>query len=429
MRPSSHVSCILLGMILHAAAPVGQAHAATAVLVGSAGSGPAPSSAMVERAARTVLGEDEPIVGAAADLLGLADHPIRLTTAPPEACHGDPVSASDLALAVAETVDAVDSLEYAEARNAAERARALLPCAVDPVDTDTLYRLSFAQGLAGFYSEEPETAARCFQAAAAIDPTRPWNDDYAPAPTATFLEALQDVLNNPGVPLEIDAGVGRVQLDGRAVTGRVEGLSAGRHFVQVGDPGSMRGLHVTLPPGLDPVALVTGEGMEHRVMRGDPAVAWLLTEAATEAGWDEVLLVSELGILSFAPATREFKEVPDPRPPNPAGGLGSRQAPPVALGVALLAGGSALAGFGFGGYTAEYLAGEDATTLEDYQKRYDNHIGAFGIGVAGAAAAGIGLGLTLAAGLAEKQTAGRPLVLPYAFAGPAGVSFGFAGRF
>ena len=373
-----------------------------------------------------MLGPGDVRLGAISAMLSLQDTPASLPGATPVLCSRAVVPGSALDALLASAVNALDSLEYSEGLRASREARLLLPCVREVVPTESLYRLYFVEGLTAFYSGDEGAAKDAFRAAAAVDPTRPWNDDYAPEPQGTFLAALQEVLARSGAPLETGADLLALHIDGRAVSGTVAGLPAGTHFVQVGSPGSVRGAMVLVPESEEPVPLLGPQTLEAAIASGDPRVAPTLAAYAARNEWTEtVLVISERGWVRFEPGSGRFEQRGGgPEPVTVAA------RPPLPAGIGLLASGGALGGIGFGLYAAKLAEGPDATRIEDYRQIYDAHLAGFGLGVAGVVTAGVGLVLTIAATTAPKASAAGPSrVLPFAMGGPSGASIGILGRF
>jgi len=402
------------------------AEAAPVVLFARTADAPAPGPADAAAVAKEVLGDGEVILGAAATLLDLDAHPARLPSSPPVGCAGEAASIADLDALLAAAVDGLDSLEYAGSLRAATEARDLLPCVGDVVPTESLYQLYFTEGLAAFYNDDATSAAAAFRAAAAVDSTRPWNDDYAPEPQGVFLAALQGVLKTPGAPLDVDATLENAHIDGRPASGVLRGLPAGPHLVQTGAAGALRGVVVHVPGGEDVVPLMGPEGLEVRLAGGEAAVAPVLAAAARTNGWAEsILVVSRTGWVRFEPSTGAFGDRGGG--PAPAESVGR---PPIAAGVALIAAGAGVAAGGFAANRTEYTKGLDSTDLDDYRMRYRNHLGGFGVGVAGVVMAGVGVALTVAAATAtDDGSATAVRILPFGFAGPSAAVLGLVGSF
>lgn len=408
-----HRILLILSLLLpHVAAAAGPV-----VLSGSAGTGDAPSTAEVAGAAEAVLGRgDFQLAGDLVDAAGLDRAPVWVLGVSQAICKGDPVSTVAFDQRVKQASDAVDSLEFTEARAHLSAARAAMPCLDDVAPLDSVYQVWFLEGLSAFHEGKEEEAKAAFEIATAMDPTRQWNDAYAPAPQGVFLAALQTALAKEGRALGRDEGVtGEVLVDGQPFDGTGT-LLAGTHLVQVRSGRKTAGILLELPAGDGWLSMTTPAAVAARAYKGDAAVAPLLTERFAAQGWTDVLLVSELGTVRFdvakgafttsAPAT-PVAESPAVPPETEAAPPPSGPEPAVIAGVVLTGVGAGVAGTGF---ALSGLAFENGTKMlegtpveADYRAAYRQNRGGFAMGMAGAVAAGTGLIVAIVAGANARK--------------------------
>lgn len=417
----------LLAMSLLAAPGVARA-GATAVLRGSAGTAPAPSTTDVAAAAAATLsGGSFEMAGDLADVLALRSAPVWVLGADQTRCTTEALDGAALDALVAKASDAVDMLEFGAARASLAEAERALPCLDTVVDPGTLYKVWFLQGLSAFHEGNEAEARAAFRVATGLDPTRQWSPDYAPAPQGLFLAALQESLTQEGRALgREEALLGDVFVDGEPFDGTGE-LLAGTHLVQLRADGGVRGILLDLPSGDGWLSMLSPAAVEARIMRADGGVASFVADMLASSGWDEVLLVSELGVARFAIGTQRFLGPPRP-PPTAAGppaspapqGLetagtsvarGSAPAPGIVGGAVVtgLGAGAAAAGFVLSGlaYQRGQAVLEASGTQDAYTVAYRDNVGGLGMGIAGAVATGTGI--LIAALSARDRTRGPSL--------------------
>ena len=393
-------------LVLAALLAAGTAHAADkpVVLVGSAG-GTAPDTATAAAVAQDALGSGAfQLGGSLGDALALDSAPVWVLGGAQVGCGGKLVTGEAFAGLLAEASDAVDMLEFGTAHGKLAEAQRAMPCLTEPADPEALYQVWFLAGLSAFQEKKEDEARAAFGAAAVLDPTRPWSDDYAPAGQGLFLEALQGALARKAPPLSRDAALaGALYVDGRPYDGTGE-LLAGRHLVQLQTDAGVGGAIVTLPEEAGWLAAVPPHVLEAKILSGDAAVAAFLGAALAASGWSEVVLVSELGAARFdvpgarflstpgggstgTVATRE----PTPRaaPPPPAAVAGGVL---TGVGAGLAAGGFLLSGLSYQRGVAALAANDEST----YGAAYRDNVGGFAMGMAGAVATGTGLIVAIA---------------------------------
>jgi len=389
------------------------------VLQGSAGTAPEPSPTEVAATAQAELGDVAFAMGGRlADVLALESAPLWVLGASQENCTGEPVSSVAFDNLVRRASDSVDSLEFTAARAALATARAALPCLDGIVNPDTLYQVWFLEGLSAFHDGNQDEAKDAFSVATALDPTRQWSTDYAPAPQGVFLSALQEALSQQGRALgREEAVLGEVSVDGLPFDGGSP-LLAGTHLVQLDDGETISGILLDLPAGDGWLALLSPAATEARVMRADPNSASFVAPRLSQSGWDDVVLVSELGVARFdvpngrfggpprAPQgkrteTRVTEETPvvvappvDPVRAETESPARRVQPGAVAGGVLAVAGGIAAgAGFMISGlaFTEGNKLLDSTRPRSEYEAAYRQNVGGFAMGVAGAVAAGTGI--------------------------------------
>jgi len=395
--------CLLLPALASAAGPV--------VLSGSAG-GEAPSTAEVAGAAEAVLGRsDFQLAGDLRIAAGLDRAPVWVLGVPQAVCEGEPVSTVAFDQRVKQASDAVDSLEFAEARKHLGAARAAMPCLDDVAPLDSVYQVWFLEGLSAFHEGKEDEAQAAFEIATAMDPTRQWNDAYAPAPQGVFLAALQSALAKEGRALGRDDGVtGEILVDGQPFDGTGT-LLAGTHLVQVRDDERTSGILLELPSGDGWLSMTTPASVATRAFKADNGVATLLAERFADKGWSDVLLVSELGATRFSVADAAFSgppSAPSPDDKTPIASEPKTTTPRPAPAPGAVAGG-VLAGVGAGvagaGFTISGLAFDNGNKIladdadeAEYTAAFRENRAGFAMGIAGAVAAGTGLIVAIVSG-------------------------------
>lgn len=126
-----------------------------------------------------------------------------------------------------------------------EQARSLLPCLIEPVSNDVLYRIYFLQGVTAYYREEKSGSAkgfkearRAFEQALATAPERDWDQSYAPPAWAIFLQAKEALAKKSRVTFRhhLSSSGARLWVDGRPLEDIPLSLPVGEHLIQVQAP-------------------------------------------------------------------------------------------------------------------------------------------------------------------------------------------------
>ncbi len=403
LPPVSIALAIVLSCLL-----VGNAEAADSkpvVLIGSAG-GVVPDTATAAGVAQAALGSGDFQLGGSLDAaLALDSAPVWVLGAQQEGCTAAPVTGEAFAELLSSASDAVDMLEFGPAHAKLAEAQQAMPCLSAPADPEALYQIWFLAGLSAFHEGKEAEAKAAFGSAAVLDPTRKWNPDYAPAAQGLFLDALQGALARKAPPLGRDASlVGDLLVDGRPYDGTGE-LLVGRHLVQLRTEAGVGGALVTLPEGSGWLAALPPAALTKKILQGDPAAAGFLGAALADTGWTELVLVSELGAARFDVVHSRFLSQPGGAAatpvPAPDRGVRRARAPEAAGSVAggVLSGvGAAAAGAGFVISGLAWQRGGTASkagSRADYESSYQDNVGGFALGMAGAVAAGTGLVIAL----------------------------------
>ncbi len=318
------------------------------------------------------------------------------------------------------------NMSYMDGMLRMQRAVDALPCHADQATTDNLYDLFFLQGVAHYLEGLPGPAKEALSQATAIDPARPWNEQWPPGPKPTFLEALQEML-------EADPTALRVEIDGLTVDGRPMEQGAGntirprRHLLQVGE----QTFWVEAGESRSGVVVTTAQKLAAGLLVGDESYGSWLAEKAEAEGWQDVVVLSEGGMVVYRRGAIVQSTVLAPgqkRPPPKPG---------VVAGLALVGVGSGTAAAGLvlhGNSWATGLPGEGALMpREDYEALVEQNRIGLGLTIAGAAVAAAGVAVTIAGAQAERPQASTAvqaaapatLVAPWAFGAPEGFVFGF----
>ena len=393
------------------------------MLYGLAGEGPAPDTATAAVAAKELLRSgDFHIEGELAALPELADGLLLSFPALLDAC--PPVGGRPLVDRLVEARGRIDELDFDAALAALEQGSPFAAC-VGEVQRESLYDLFFLAGYARFFSDDRPDAERLFALAAAVDPGRRWNDELPPTAKGAFLDALQATLEASAPAVDTREVVG-LTIDGREVDPeRAASLLPGVHMLRVGG----RTFVLRLPAAGDAevVRLIPAESLRSALLRGEPWTTPIMARLVAAHGWDDVVLVSDLGSVWFRRGAWVGPGLEVAAPVAPGG------PPPARIaGVVLLGSGAAVAALGFGLHGQAWQAGgaieEDprAADRPSYEALHQRNIGGFVTGVAGTVVAATGLVLAL---VPPPDPAARVAVRPFAAGGRDGLSVGLVGRF
>ena len=211
------------------------------------------------------------IAGPLADRTGRSEA-VLVIGAPAMRCSGDDGSERPLAGVMVAVREEILNMDYGPALERLDAAVAALPCRAEDASADELYSLFFLQGFVHFNEGREDGAREAFRRAAAIDPSRPWGNEYPPKPKEVYLEALQEVAGK--LPSSVDARVDAVQIDGAPFAG-VGPVRAGGHLFGIGG----EAWWVEVPPAeadrvvvVDPARLdrlleeLVARGYPHRVV-------------------------------------------------------------------------------------------------------------------------------------------------------------------
>ena len=93
-------------------------------------------------------------------------------------------------------IDFLDALNYRDATATLGRAINALPCVTEVVNTDTLARLFFYQGIAYYNQDDRINTELFFRLALAVDLALPWDTDYPPDPQQIFLTVKTELVGS-----------------------------------------------------------------------------------------------------------------------------------------------------------------------------------------------------------------------------------------
>jgi hypothetical protein len=187
-------------------------------------------------AARTALGRPSPAI-ALDEILADPSSPARLFgTSEQHACAGGSFDPATLPALLAAADETLVQLETDRAYGLLARTAENLPCASGFVDTEPLSRLFFLLGLAASYSGDGELATRWFAQSLAVDPSRRFDRDQAPAVYEEYLAAMERHYGSRPVPLLLlrraEEPVELVLDGSRLDPERMPELGEGFHFLQ-----------------------------------------------------------------------------------------------------------------------------------------------------------------------------------------------------
>lgn len=417
------VARLLVVVVLSTSMLPGIATAAPSVLYGQAGDGPAPDAASAALAAKELLRSgDFRIEGELAGLPELADG--QLLSTPPllEACPAE--AGAPLAERVAAARARVDELDFEAALAELDHGSPIVACS-GPVRREALYDLFFLAGYARFFSDNRQGAQALFALAAAIDPGRRWNEELPPTAKGTFLDALQGALDSPGAALDTGLVAG-LAIDGKVTAeGQAPALLPGVHLLELGSRRHV--LQLPAAADLEAVRLLPSAPLRRALLRGERWTAPIMAALAEARGWDDVVLVSDLGSVRFRRGAWVGSPMGASATTTPKGPPPKRVA-----GVVLLGSGAAVAAVGFGLHGQAWQAGqaieEDprAADRPGYEALHQRNTAGFVTGVAGAAMAATGLVLALAP---PPRGEGVVALRPWLAGDEDGVRLGLAGRF
>ncbi|MCO4773555.1 MAG: hypothetical protein KDA24_26215 [Deltaproteobacteria bacterium] len=383
------------------------------------------------RAEKMVDGVELSLGGALAEALGVSEKDLVVMGAPVTRCHSSNADSIEKQLFGVRTL--VDDMDYGRARAAIETIADGLPCLAETVETEALFDLYLLGGIAAFYDDQMDRAADFFARAAALDPARPWPNEYPPAPKAVYLESFKDALASPPANFRSEFE-GTVRLDGRVWTGEPR-LYVGSHIVWVEELGLGVGIEVParteLPNG--EIVLTSGARLEAGLLAGAMTYEPLLHDLAEASSWDSAVLVSADGVLEYR--SRTF--VLPPKMEAELSRAAKRAAGPSPLtigGLGMAVAGGGLAGAGLGLYfqttsAGRVRVGEPLKTPEQYQTLDTRSDAGLAIVIAGGATAITGVTLAIiGAAQRAKQREQAVVVAPWFIGSRDGAAVGISGR-
>ncbi len=153
--------------------------------------------------------------------------------------------------------------------------------------------------MAAFYDDDTSAAQTAFAQATAIDPSRPWPEQYPPTAKPLYDEALRIMTASP--PSKVVSAVpGDVNVDGDKDFGKPR-LYPGGHLVFV--PSSTSSMWVTIPraPAMseDGLLVTTAAELLLGLLAGNDKYAPWLSQLAEKEGWTEIALVGAEDVVLF----------------------------------------------------------------------------------------------------------------------------------
>ncbi len=318
-------------------------------------------------------------------------------------CSGAPASLDGVRQSLTLAEGAIKYMEFGSARAALDATIHDLSCLQVPVDPAQASRTWYLLGIVNAASGDQAASREDFRRARQFSPAMVWDENFAPNARATFDAIAAEARTATLVPLTVlpAPAEGAFRLDGRAVQlidGHV-GVSAGDHYVQVGDLAPVTlSLHVdgTTPPmlvlpslvgpdvlswagdgekrGALSAVLVSALGSEGVVYVVNPSVVWRVRLGGS--AWD---LVTDSGGRDTAPrpvaSARPAEKPPVPMEPVPTSPVAKdRKSPvgPVLIGVGGAAGiaGGVVGVLGYSGALRAYNDAVENGTSEDDRTKY-----------------------------------------------------------
>lgn len=325
----------------------------------------------------------------------------------------------------------MSEMEYGTVRLTIDRIVERIPCYGVDASRDDLYTLFFTQGMAAFYDDDASAAQAAFAQAAAIDPSRPWPEQYPPTAKPLYDEALRIMTASP--PAKVISSVpGEVMVDGEKNYGKPI-LYPGGHMIFV--PDSSTSLWVTIPraPAMskDGLLIMTGAELLLGLLAGNDKYAPWLSQLAEEEGWPEIALVSKDEVVIFreggffTPTGAKIK-----RSAGPSASAGAKANPATIAGIALIGVGAGIGAAGAGLNVSSYNKGlpQIGSTLiprTEYDTYKTQNTAGLALTIAGAGVAVAGVVVTVVSLVSPKE---ELTVLPWMTADETSVGFGISGR-
>lgn len=369
-----------------------------------------------EQAEKELRSRDFTVVGSLAEAIGRDGEMPVVFGADVKRCTDPQPGGKPIGGVVVMAREELLNMSYMEGLLRMQRAIDALPCHADTAETDHLYELFFLQGVAHFLEGRAGPAKQALSQATAIDPARPWNEQWPPGPKPTFLAALQEML-------EADPTALRVEVDGLVVDGR--SLEQGRahtirprgHLLRVGN----ETLWVTVDSdkSLSGVVVTTAAQLSAGLLTGDGAYSPWVAEKADAEGWEDVAILSGDGVVVYrrGQIVKSTVRLPGSKPPPPK--------PGVVAGLVMVGAGGGAAAAGLGLHMNSWAVGTPGEGAlmprSDYEALVEqNRIGLV-MAIAGAATAAAGVAVTIAGSKAERRPVStevkltrRTLVAPWA---------------
>ena len=323
----------------------------------------------------------------------------------------------------------MSEMEYATVRVTIDKIVEQIACYGVDASRDDLYTLFFTQAMAAYYDEDSVGTQKAFSQAVAIDPSRPWPQQYPPTAKPLYDEALR--IMTASAPSKVVASVaGEVRVNGEKDYGKPV-LYPGGHLVFV--PESSTSLWVTIPraPAMseDGLLITTSAELLLGLLGGNDKYGPWLAALAQKEGWAEVALASKDGVVVFK--NGGFFDASGNKIKRAEGGgtVQRAQADPATIaGIALIGIGAGTGAVGAGLNVSSFNQGlpKIGSTLiprSEYDQLKTRNTAGLALTVTGAGIAVAGIVVTIASVTAPQKMA----VVPWFTADDTSVGFGLAG--
>lgn len=326
----------------------------------------------------------------------------------------------------------MSEMEYSSVRQTIKAIVDKIACYGADASRDDLFTLFFTQGMAAFYDDDKAAAQTAFGQATAIDPSRPWPEQYPPTAKPLYDEALRIMTASP--PSRVVSSVpGDVNVDGDKDFGKPR-LYPGGHLVFV--PGSTTSMWVTIPraPAMpeDGLLVTTAAELLLGLLGGNDKYGPWLSDLAEKEGWTEIALVSNEDVVIFKEGsffTTSGGKITRERVTAASMREGNAPAPATIAGIILIGVGAGAGAAGLGLNVNSFSDGlpKVGSTLlprTDYDRLKTQNSAGLALTVTGAGVAVAGIVVAIVG----ASTPSKIAALPWMSGDASSFSFGVAGR-
>lgn len=150
-------------------------------------------------------------------------------------CETTPVSLSRMRNMIQQAENEVSYLEFDKADGTLVAAEQSLNCLKDFADSSLAFQLYFLQGMVAYDNQKVEKARASFHQALTFQPTKRWDDYFAPDAKPLFDEIKEEIVKSKEYTLTVvpTPPQGSIWIDGYPADGNVHMLKAGAHLIQL----------------------------------------------------------------------------------------------------------------------------------------------------------------------------------------------------